>query len=101
MGIDLKTFQKIKFQSFPTTFTDWFVFVKVWQKKEKKSLTKLSAKMVKEEKEKREGEKKFEAKTSSLIFLKKFSENNFCSLEKFPFSTKLFGSTTLKKSFWI
>ena len=63
MGIDLKTFQKIKFQSFPTTFTDWFVFVKVWQKKkEKKSLTKLSAKMVKEEKEKREGEKSLRQK---------------------------------------
>ena len=45
----------------------------------------------------REGERervveKFEAKTSSLIFPKKFYENNFCSLEKFPFSGKLFGS---------
>lgn len=35
---------------------------------------------------------KFEAKTSSLIFPKKFYENNFCSLEKFPFSAELFGS---------
>ena len=47
--------------------------------------------------QKREGERervveKFEAKTSSLIFPKKFYENNFCSLEKFPFSGKLFGS---------
>jgi hypothetical protein len=40
MGIDLKTFQKKKFQSFPTTFTDWFVFVKVWQKKEEKKFDK-------------------------------------------------------------
>ena len=60
-------------------------------------MTKVLAKMVKKEgkreveREEKEREKKVLGKTSSLIFpQKKFSENNFCSLKKFPFSSKLF-----------